>query len=458
MKLINRLTLITLLLVFFSCEEKENIIDGGNYYLSHKEYTLDSLSGNIINSDIITEDFQSAEECMECHLEHYQEWSSSFHATSFSDPVFMSIWSSEKDHRPLTGVNYCVQCHAPAAFVSGYDLDGVQGGDDASLPDIIREGVSCDICHTMVNKSPSVHTQDHVAAVAQYYINPGENIKYGSIESPDTNSYHESLYLPLFNSSSSCKPCHNQSIRGMPIEMTFSEWDEHPGLSMAGPSCQSCHMKKQADGHSSHYFAGVDLLFYNGLDESSDQYKEVINLLNESVNIDFEYLNPQTGMLDSVRIENDSLFIPISINNLTGHKLPSGTSFSREAWLELLVINSTNDTIYQKGLVVNSSDTLDYNDESLMLYTTILYDEGGEIIHEASNAFSYHDRTLRTLFYDTKTYSIYLEEQTNQELLIKARMLFRSFKPQMLDQFHPEANSFLPIIQMDADSLTLISP
>ena len=93
-----------------------------------------------------------------------------------------------------------------------------------------------------------------------------------------------------------------------------------------------------------------------------------------------------------------------------------------------------------------------------MLYTTILYDERGEIIHEASNAFSYHDRTLRTLFYDTKTYSIYLEEQTNQELLIKARMLFRSFKPQMLDQFHPEANSFLPIIQMDADSLTLISP
>ena len=123
-----------------------------------------------------------------------------------------------------------------------------------------------------------------------------------------------------------------------------------------------------------------------------------------------------------------------------------------------MVINSENDTIYQKGLLTNSSDTLDYNDESLMLYTTILYGQEGEIIHEASNALSYDDRTLRTLFYDTKTYSIYLEEQANQELFIKARMLFRSFKPQMLNEFHPEATSHIPIIQMDADSLTLIFP
>ena len=86
----------------------------------------------------------------------------------------------------------------------------------------------------MVDKSPSVHTQDHIAAVAKYYLNPGENIKFGSNQSPDSNSFHQSEYLPLFNSSSSCLPCHNQSIRGMPLEMTFSEWDDHAGLSMAG--------------------------------------------------------------------------------------------------------------------------------------------------------------------------------------------------------------------------------
>ena len=57
-------------------------------------------------------------------------------------------------------------------------------------------------------------------------------------------------------------------------------------------------------------------------------------------------------------------------------------------------------------------------------------------------------------------YSINLdvEPQLQQEFLIKARMLFRPFKPQMLNQFHPEASSYLPIIQMDADSLTIIAP
>ena len=66
MKLIIRLILITLFLLFFSCEEKENIIDGGNYYLSYKDYTLDSLSGNIMDSEITIEEYQ-----LEKHLHIY---------------------------------------------------------------------------------------------------------------------------------------------------------------------------------------------------------------------------------------------------------------------------------------------------------------------------------------------------------------------------------------------------
>ena len=98
----------------------------------------------------------------------------------------------------------------------------------------------------MVDKSPSVHTQDHVATVAKYYLNPGENIKFGSNQSPDSDSFHQSEYLPLFNSSSSCLPCHNQSIRGMPLEMTFQNgmtmqvylWLDHHVKSVICPKNQ----------------------------------------------------------------------------------------------------------------------------------------------------------------------------------------------------------------------------
>ena len=461
MKLIIWLIYIFSILFLSSCKDKDQLIiddSSTDYYTTYKDYTLDSLSGNIIDSEITIDDFQSAQECKDCHLQHYEEWETSFHAHAFTDKVFLNMWESEKESRPITGSNYCVQCHAPAAFVSGYDLDGIDNPEDLSLPSIIREGVSCDICHTMVDKSPSVHTQDHVAAVAKYHLNPGENIKYGSIQSPDTNSFHQSGYLPLFNLSSSCMPCHNQSIRGMPLEMTFSEWDDHAGLSMAGPSCQSCHMPKQSDGHSSHYFTGVDLLFYNGIDESSVQYQQVRDLLNESVEITFARINPESGELDSVEVQNDTLFIPITINNLAGHRFPSGTAFARESWLELSVLNSLGDTIFNKGLIVNSSEELDYNDNDLMFYTQVLYDEvnhGGNIINTASDAYSYKDHTIPTLFYDSKTYTVPLGIEESNNFHIKARMLFRPFKPQIINEFHSQSTSYIPIFQMDVDSISI---
>jgi len=464
--LINRLITLILFVFFFSCQEKENIPNNNNddqsYELNYKHYTIDSLSGNVTESDISIHDFSSAIQCKDCHAQHYEEWSSSFHAHSFNDPIFMNIWNSEKNHRPETGVMYCVQCHAPAAFVSGYNLDGIQTIEDieySGIPDIIKEGVSCDICHTMVNKSPSVHTQDYVAAAAQYFLNPGEGVKYGSIIEPDSNSYHESLYLPLFTSSNSCKPCHNQFIRGMPIETTFSQWNEDPRLSMGGPSCQNCHMQKQSDGHSSHYFAGVDVLFYDGVDNTSGHYQAVLNMLQDAATIDFEYMNGQTAILDTIRISNDSLFIPVSVYNQTGHRLPSGTPFSREAWVEIVVYNELGDTIYSKGVLSNPALEFDYNDQDLMLYTTILYDQEnqqGNIIYEASNALSYDDRTLRTLFYDNKTYSIYLGDQISGEIFIKARMLFRSFKPQIINDFLPESIDNIPIIEMCSDSSSIV--
>ena len=447
----NLLKLISVvsIFIFSGCNEENQVADQDSASLAHQEYSIDS-DGSIIDTEFEITDFTSASECAECHVQHYNEWSKSFHSEAFNDPVFMSLWSLEKSHRPTTGVNYCSQCHAPAAFVSNYDLSNIQTVDDvinSDLPDIIKEGISCDICHTRVNKSPSVYTEDHVAASAEYYLNPEANIKYGSIQNPDTTSFHESMFLPIFNSSSSCKPCHNQFIRGMPIEATFSEWDDHPGLSMGGISCQSCHMKKQADGHSSHYFTGVDVLFYNGADESSEQYQRVTEMLQEAALISIE----------NTYIEGDMLHIPVFIENLTGHNLPSGTAFSREAWIELVVLSSENDTVYSKGTLVDSSEPFNYEvlDPDLMLYTTILYDEENNVIHEVQNSISYDDKTLRTRFYDSKNYSIDISDYPTGPFTIKARMRFRTFKPQIIILTIPESILDIPIFEMCSQDIII---
>ena len=439
--------------------------DSDSNVIPHKEYSLDSF-GNILNTEIMIEDFESAETCKDCHEQIYSQWKNSFHALSFKDPIFMSMWSSEKNSHPETGENYCIQCHAPAAFVANYSLEGIESSldlNESDIPDIIKEGVSCDICHTMVKQSPTVHTGDNVAAVAEYFFNPGEGVKYGSIQDADCSSNAESdahtdcEYLPLFKSSSSCKPCHDQTIRGMPIETTVSQWDQHQPLAMLGPSCQDCHMPK-IGSYSSHYFAGVDLLFYDGVNENSEQYQQVVNLLEQSATIDLGYLNT---VQDSIYIEDNILYIPITINNLTGHRLPSGTPFSREAWIEIKISDSNGNIIFEKGVLNNSFDEINHNDSDIILYTTILYDDEnleGNIIYEPSKALSYDDRTLRTLFHDSRIYEIELEDDLDGAITIEARMLFRSFKPQMLNQFHPTSLNNLPIIEVCSDSALVLIP
>ena len=59
-----------------------------------------------------------------------------------------------------------------------------------------------------------------------------------------------------------------------------------------------------------------------------------------------------------------------------------------------------------------------------MLYTTILYDEADSVIYEASNALTYDDKTIRTLFYDTKSYSIDISTYDIDDLAIAMDIYF----------------------------------
>ena len=86
-----------------------------------------------------------------------------------------------------------------------------------------------------------------------------------------------------------------------------------------------------------------------------------------------------------------------------------------------------------------------------MFYTQILYDQenhGGNIINSVTDALSYDDYTIPTLFYDSKTYAIALENQESNSLSIKARMLFRPFSPDFILNHHPSFIENLPIYEM----------
>ena len=137
-----------------------------------KNYQID-IDGQITSTEFNHHDFNSAHDCMECHQQHFDEWNNSMHAYSLKDDFFLSLFEKERQKRPVTGSNFCVQCHAPVAYLSDYNLDNIHTSDDlSSLPPSISEGITCTFCHTMTSTSNTVFTQDNVAAsIDDYHLN-----------------------------------------------------------------------------------------------------------------------------------------------------------------------------------------------------------------------------------------------------------------------------------------------
>ena len=442
--------LLTSLLILLSCE-KESQLGNDNSDSSYdfiEETIILSQDGDVVSTTINIEHFASSQDCQSCHQQQFEEWSESMHAHSFHDPIFFSLWSHEKINRPSTATNYCTQCHAPASFVSNYDLTDINSINDIDfLPDPVKEGVSCQFCHNTVNTSTDVFTEDNVAAVADYHLSIDKMIMYGSIQNPVENDYHDSYYSEIYKSSGICLPCHSQYIRGMPIEATFQEWNSFPGFSMSDEgSCQSCHMKMQPDGHHDHSFTGVDFHdLTSPVDISSQEYIKIIDLMESAAELEF------IGQIDTLvnQIELGTVLnIPIKVKSFTGHKFPSGTTFSREAWIELKVEDVHQNLIFSSG-VVNGFDDLDVADEDLLVFTSWLLDQEGNIINEASNAYDYIDQTLNTMGTRFHSYEVLIGNRVEGPLLVSARLLFRPFKPFILNDLNPELVPNIPTYEID---------
>ena len=74
-----------------------------------------------IQTQFKVEDFSSAQECQSCHPTHYDEWSSSMHAYSAKDPVWLSLQRHAHQVHDAKGIdlgNFCVQCHSPVAALT----------------------------------------------------------------------------------------------------------------------------------------------------------------------------------------------------------------------------------------------------------------------------------------------------------------------------------------------------
>jgi len=411
-----------------------------------KEYQLDD-TGHIIDTEFMVEDFSSVEICSACHSEHVADWTNSSHANSMHTPLFFSMWNQEQTNHPDTGERFCVQCHNPISFLTGVDLSGnenLEALENSNLPNQVKHGISCSVCHTYTALSPSYFAGDALSASAEYHMYPGENVFFGSIENPAFNPHHQSQYSPMYSRSEMCLPCHDMTIRGVEAEITFTEWNRIPGFAMSGGTpCQECHMPLKLDGTHDHRFIGVDTDLSYPIGESPN-YMAVEDLLNTSALISFGA--PGYEFPDEINA-GSGLTIPLTVESLTAHNMPSGTGFNREAWIEIIVSQDSS-IIYESGLITSNIEELNRMDSSLLLFTSYLLDSNGDTTYTSTETHDMINETLPALGFRYHLYDFNIPENIVGLIDVNISFKFRPFRPLVIELHTPELLNNLPIFEI----------
>ena len=210
-----------------------------------------------------------------------------------------------------------------------------------------------------------------------------------------------------------------------------------------GIPCQSCHMPQKEDGTHDHNFIGVDMDLSIPY-QDNPLFDKVSDMLSSGVDLRFEVWDQS---LPSTVSNLDTLEIPLTIESLTAHSIPSGTSFNREAWIEV-VVKHNETIIYSSGMIADNTQELNINDENLILFKSYLFDEFGELTHMVINTHDMINNSLQAYSHRYNIYEVLIPDGLSGEINITIRMLFRPFDPQFILNHHEEFLNNLPVFEM----------
>lgn len=404
---------------------------------------------------IFQQAFDDPRECAPCHPNHYEEWRTSMHAYAFTDPIFFRLNDIGQARSNQQLGQFCIKCHSPMAVLLG---EAEPGFDRSLVSEVAQQGIHCDICHTI--DTARLDRDQRGNGIQGFRL---DKVKQGPIEAPWGNNFHRSEFKRAYNRSQICAPCHDvKNPQGIQVEFTSTEWEQSPYTAM-GLECQGCHMpvytgKAAVDGPERlvhrHTFVGVDvpLVEFPGRENTIQLVDE---LLKNSVTMKVtapDQANREAPLQLSVEIINDK----------TGHDIPSGTTFERQMWLEVIVRDAqTNAIVYSSGALDDNGDLLDHHSEQvksgelepdadLALFHGVALKNGQETLF-FWEADEIDNRTIPAFSSETIVYETALDEVQGAAAIVTVRLRFRSFAPYFLraieqEQFIAE----IPIFDMEA--------
>jgi hypothetical protein len=366
--------------------------------------------------------FASSSACVSCHPQQVAEWESSRHAYSSADPVMHEL---AKIAGPVL-TEACKECHAPAQQRMEQLLAIGKGDPSADFSD---EGMNCDVCHSISEIPPTA------TAAFIHDIDPS-GPKYANMPETIDTPAHGNERRAWYGTSVACAPCHQFNLAdGTNLENTFIEW-EASALAGMGFECQACHMPVYSGEAAlggpfrevlhSHKFVGVDYAYepFRGVD-LAQQKEDIRVLLENAVSVSVQ------GLPASVGAGADFTFDVTVLNDKTGHSVPSGVSFAREMWIEVLVKDAGGATVYRSGWLEANDDLVTAaTDPDLTTFSAQMYDASGAPTGFAWEAASI-DETGLLAYLESRTasYTVDVPPGTTGPLTVELALRFRSLAP-----------------------------
>lgn len=237
--------------------------------------------------------FTTSETCGRCHTDIYRMWRASAHSRSMEDPLFLDAFRETETREGPAVTRRCLGCHAPMVQVNG---------DNELRQKITWEGVSCDICHSLISVDLSGPSPKLVLEAGP--------VKRGPIRGAESMA-HEVAYSELHTTALACAGCHEYANPdGTGLITTYSEW-KHSEAAHKGQICQSCHMGRT---HA---------------DVVDPRVKRIagakVNLHEVPGGHSLDQLHKALGLSIRTKREGDGLVLEIVLTNKgAGHAVPTG--------------------------------------------------------------------------------------------------------------------------------------
>ncbi|MBN1287874.1 MAG: hypothetical protein JXB47_20920 [Anaerolineae bacterium] len=393
--------------------------------------------------------FVSSGNCAICHTQIFDEagndvsvdsaWRATMMANAARDPYWTATVRSESlVHPAVQSVieDKCTTCHMPMARTTvaahggtGALLDDGFLNPDNELHVLAMDGVACALCHQITRNNLGEEASYSGGYAVDITLPLGRRPAFGPYQMDPAQAQimaAASGYVPVFSAhverSELCATCHTlytpylndagEVVGVFPEQTPYLEWlySDYANLK----ACQDCHMPRAEGGALlspntpggelrypifQHFFGGTNVFMLGILDKYGDELNVTATEEQFGTKIlnTMDMLQSQTATVavETVGIVENVLTADVSIESLTGHKVPSGFP-SRRMWIRLAVTDGAGRVVFESGayrpdgyIIGNDNDAaaglyephyqLIGSPDQVQIYETIMRDVNGDV-------------------------------------------------------------------------------